>query len=271
MSRDPHFLRPGRGVERSKARRRRRYLLVFALALILIGAAVGMTLMTYQFLTSPDSFQVQNILVEGAEFASDEDIVETVQQFTAGNVLLVNLQQVRAAVEEHPWVREARVRKVLPGTLQITISERLPTALVLLQGEIFLTDGSGILIDRLRPEHPFIGLPLIGAVEGLKPEERKERLQLATAMLADLKTRRPVWYESLSEIYATPLSKMKLRFTSVDCDFFFDGGRRDLVESLAKYFSVEASIHNLYNRIDYIDLRFDRRLVVKSATGGQGG
>ncbi|HUX06793.1 MAG TPA: FtsQ-type POTRA domain-containing protein [Acidobacteriota bacterium] len=271
MSRDPHFLRPGHGVERSKARRKRRFLLVSALALILIGAAFGMTLAAYQFLTNPESFKVSEILIEGAEFASHAEIAETVRQLTAGNVLLVDLQQVRAAVEAHPWVREARVRKVLPDTLQITVDERHPTALVILQGEIFLTDGSGILIDRFRPEHPFIGLPLIGAVDGLEPEERTNRLRLATDMLGDLKLRRPDWFEVLSEIYVAPLKKMKLRLNSIDCDFFFDGGRGDLVDSLEKYFSVEASIHRLYNKIDYIDLRFDRRLVIKSATGGQGG
>jgi cell division septal protein FtsQ len=271
MARDPHFLRPGRGVERSRIKRRRRVLLLLFLAVALVGAAAGLTLAAYQFLTSPESFQVRKIIVDGAEFASTDEISEAVRKLTEGNVLLVDLKQVRTAVESHPWVKAAQVRKVLPDTLQISVVERIPTACVILEGEIYLTDESGSLIDRLKPEHPFIGLPLIGGLDGLEPERRHERLALAVAMLSDLRQRKPAWFERLSEIYPEPLMHSRLRLRDMDCLFLVDCSDEDLIGQLEKYFSVEASIRKRYNKIDYIDLRFDRRLVVKTVTGEQGG
>jgi cell division septal protein FtsQ len=271
MPRDPHFLRPGRGVERSRAGRRRRVLLVFIFAFALVAGGAVLTLTTYQYLTNPESFQVRKIIIEGAEFAPQEEIADAVRQLTAGNVLLVDLKQVRSAVESHPWVAEATVRKVLPDTLQIGISERVPTACVILEGEIYLTDDSGILIDKLRPEHPFIGLPVIGGIDSLEPDKRRERIALAASMLSDLKRRRSHWYERLSEIYPEPLRRTRLRFKDMDCDFLVDAETGELVGSLGKYFDIEASIRKRYNKIDYIDLRFDRRLVVKAEAGEQGG
>jgi len=171
---------------------------------------------------------------------------------------MVDLQQVGAAVGLNPWVREVSVRKLLPDTLQISVTERSPSAYVLLAGELYLTDSSGVLIDRLRPEHPFIGLPIIAGVDDAEPDRLRERLQLAVGMLAELKRNRPAWHRRISELVVESGERMILRLIEGRCD-------------LIKYFSVEASVHQRYNQVEYIDLRFDRRIYIKPAPGEQVG
>jgi len=45
MKDDPHFLRPGRGVERSRAKRKRRVFFIAALFLFFVATAAGLTLL----------------------------------------------------------------------------------------------------------------------------------------------------------------------------------------------------------------------------------
>jgi len=261
VSRDPHFLRPGRGVERGSLRRKRRYRLVVAAGVLLLAAAVVLSLMAYSFVTNPRQFTVSRILVEGAEFADRELVEATVRELTGGNVLMVDLREVCAAVERLPWVRRAQARKVLPDTLQLTLDERLPTAYVLLGGEIFLTDGTGTVIDRLRPEHPFIGLPVIRGVDGLPEAELQERLRLATAMLDELRRQRPAWYDRVSEIEVAEPRRLSVLLGDRTAPIIV--GDRDAVARLGKYFSIEAELDRRYDSPEYIDVRYERRLYIK--------
>ena len=261
MKRDPKFLRPGRGVERSRVKRRRRAIFIVALVLFLAATAAVLVVFTYGVLTSPASFQVHEVVVTGTEFADPEEIASAARGLIEGNMLLADLQKVRAEVERHPWVLSARVQKVLPDKLRIEVTERLPNAFALVDGELFLTDDSGILIDRLRPEHPFTDLPVIRGLDGLDENEFGMRLGRAVGLLARLEDEHPSWREDVSELVTGDPEKILLRLKDLNCDLIVS--ENDFIGGLERYFSVEASIRQRYNEIDYIDLRFARRLVVK--------
>ena len=261
MKRDPKFLRPGHGVERSRVKRRRRAFLIVSLVLFLVATAAVLVVFAYGVLTSPASFQVHEVVVSGTEFSDAGEIASTARGLISGNMLIADLQKVRAEVERHPWVRSARVLKVLPDTLRIEVTERLPNAFALIDGELFLTDDSGILIDRLRPEHPFTDLPVIRGLDGLESEDWGGRLTRAAGLLAELDDAHPSWRMRVSELVAGNPEKLLLRLNDLDCDLIVN--ESDFIGGLERYFSVEASIRKRYNEIDYIDLRFARRLVIK--------
>jgi cell division septal protein FtsQ len=261
MSLDPRFLRPGYGVERSGLHKRRRFRIVFAAAVMLVAAAVVLSVMAYRFITNPDRFHVRQIIVQGAEFADREEIEARVRELTDSNVLLVDLEEVCRAVEQLPWVEKAKARKVLPDTLQIAVVERLPVVYVVLGDRIYLADESGILIDEWRPEHPFIGPPVVRGFDGLSREETRERVRLAAVLLKELRQRRPEWYDRISEVLADQPRRLTVLLRDTDTPIIV--GDTEITERLEKYFSIEEELKRRYDTLEYIDVRFDRRLYAK--------
>src|SRR4029450_4478371 len=59
---------------------------------------------------------------------SREEIAAAARSHIAGNFFSVDPAQVRAALEELPWVRRASVRRVRPDRLQVTLEEHVPLA-----------------------------------------------------------------------------------------------------------------------------------------------
>lgn len=265
MSTDPRFLRRRSGLDRSVIKRKRRFRLIIATGMILAAAAVLLTLSAYHLLTDPDQFVLRRVLVDGAEFSDSDLISKEVISMTHGNMLMVDLKQVCFEVEKFTWVKVAQARKVLPDILHLTIVEHSPAIFVLIDGDVYLADESGLIIDSLKPEHPFFDLPMARGVEGLEPQEMAERIQLATTLLTAVKIKHPEWYDRISEVYVADPRRLTIVLSDRRAPIIV--GDRDFVSRLKKYFGVEASLHHRYDTIDYIDVRFRKRLIVKS-TGG---
>jgi cell division protein FtsQ len=57
-----------------------------------------------------------------------EEIAAAAQSRIGGNFFAVDPAQLRAALEELPWVRRAAVRRVWPDRLEVTLEEHVPLA-----------------------------------------------------------------------------------------------------------------------------------------------
>src|SRR3990170_2558614 len=69
-------------------------------------------------------------------------------------------RDIRALLDAHRWVKEARLRKIFPSTLKVEITEREPAA-VLKTGENFLMiDRGGVWLERLAARED-ANLPLL--------------------------------------------------------------------------------------------------------------
>lgn len=271
MSLDPRFLRPSRGVERSGVQRSRKYRLVVAAVVVLMAAAVGFSVLAYRFITHPDRFRVREIIVQGAEFSDVEEVKAEVLELTNSNVLLVDLDEVCRRIEQLPWIETAKARKVLPDSLQLSLVERVPTVLVLMDGDdqIHLADNTGLMIDKLRPEHPFTNLPIVRGVAQLSIGETSELASIAASLLEELKRQRPDWHDRISEVNVYQPDRLYVILNDSNTPILV--GDKDLTERLGKYFSIEASLKQRYDNPEYIDVRFDRRLYVKPASGERNG
>lgn len=94
-----------------------------ALAL-LVFAAAGLLLL----LRSP-LFPLHEIAVRGQlAHTTREQIEAATRGHVAGNFFAVDLAQVRAALEELPWVRRVQVRRVWPDRLEVTLEEHVALA-----------------------------------------------------------------------------------------------------------------------------------------------
>jgi cell division protein FtsQ len=128
------------------------------------GALVGIALFAFAvagalLLARSALFPVRSIeLSHPLERTTRQEIESALRGRIGGNFFALDPDEVRAALEQLPWVRRASVRRVWPDRLEVTLEERVALArwgehaLVDVHGERFAAKGSAPLPLFIAPE-----------------------------------------------------------------------------------------------------------------------
>lgn len=137
-------------------------------AVLLLGCVLALLAAAAVWVMRAPVFALHSVNVEGdLTHVSAHALRETVAPALTGNLFTVDLQAVREAFEQVPWVRRAQVRREFPGTLRVQLQEQQAAAfwgdpggdqLVNREGEVFDADPGELdeqALPRLRgaPEH----------------------------------------------------------------------------------------------------------------------
>jgi len=114
-----------------------------ARGLFLAAGAIAVYLIARAAMSSP-LFSLRTVSVAGdLQHVSGEAIRAGLDRRVSGNFFAANLDALRGALEELPWVRRAAVRRQWPDLIQVRIEEHVPIArwtderLVNSYGELF--------------------------------------------------------------------------------------------------------------------------------------
>lgn len=105
-------------------------------------------LCVYLFLQS-QFFNVKTITVTGNENVSSQLILELSQLTTGKNIFTVNGTMAARSVQIHPMVSKAEIKRHLPGSLEINITERKVWAVVPYEDYYMLIDREGVCMDKV--------------------------------------------------------------------------------------------------------------------------
>ncbi|MEK9724664.1 MAG: FtsQ-type POTRA domain-containing protein [Rhodospirillaceae bacterium] len=93
-------------------------------------------------------FRVNDILVVGRQETPRAELLKAVRLSRGAPILAFDIEAARARVEALPWVRRARVERMLPDTVLLDVEERQPLALWQNKGKFALIDHDGEVILR---------------------------------------------------------------------------------------------------------------------------
>ncbi|MFD0857610.1 cell division protein FtsQ/DivIB [Roseovarius aquimarinus] len=118
---------------------------------------VAVTEIRHQIQTRPE-FMVKLLAVEGASDRVAEEVRDSFTYTLPASSFDMDLDAVRAAVEDIPAVAAAAVRVRQGGVLEIRISERQPAAMIRVPGGLIVVDEAGVAIDAAahRGERPHL-------------------------------------------------------------------------------------------------------------------
>jgi len=111
--------------EREKLALARRRKLNRFISLCIAGVALLAALLLAWFVLIVD-----NIEVAGSERLSTEQILEASKLKIGRHIWLTNLREAKERIEENPYVASARIERVYPDKLLITVSERSEAAVI---------------------------------------------------------------------------------------------------------------------------------------------
>lgn len=173
----------GRDFARRRWRQRLRRLRPFlyaALAVAVVGT--GIWLVFFSTVVT-----VREVAVDGNTTLSAAR-VEKVARAPIGRPLArVDLAAIRARVETLPAVRSAEVSRSWPDTVAITVTERVPVALVDRGAGLQGVDEEGVLFGS-HPRRPE-GLPLVQTAPDVKSEALAEAARVVVSLRSDIAAR----------------------------------------------------------------------------------
>jgi cell division protein FtsQ len=244
--------------------RRRRYSRTAfrALRWTLPAAAVcALVVWTGTLVLHSDLLRIRRLALSGNTYLSAAEVESILDGIHAENLLQADLAAYRHRLMDSPWVADARLSRILPSTVTIQITERVPMAIARLAEQLFLVDVNGVIIDEYGPRYHQFDLPVVdGLVVSAKAGGSSvpaDRVQLAAAFIAALGTRADLRHR-VSQVDVTNPRDAAVMFD--DDPAWLHLGDSRFIERLQNYIDLRARLRERFQEIDYVDLRFDERV-----------
>ena len=222
--------------------------------------------LAFDLVVSASTLQVRKISVRGNVRLSSGDVQALVDDLKGTSILTVDLDEFRARLMASPWVADVALRRLLPSTIEVFVSERRPIGVCRLGSDLYLLDRTGAIIDEFGAQYAEFDLPIIDGVvrppSGAEPAIDARRTALAASVI-DALAGHPSLSSRLSQIdVSDPHNAVVL----LDGDpALLHLGSERFAERLQSYVEIAPALRDRVADMDYVDLRFDRRLYVKPA------
>ena len=235
-----------------------RRLAVLAGAALLAGVSLVWGANTFM---NAGRFRIDNIAVHGTVYLAAGEVRALVKGIEGQSIFRVKLDEYQVRVVDNPWVSAATLRRVFPSTVDIAITERTPLVLGRLNGQLYLVDATGTIIDAAGPQYSAFDLPI---VDGLLTDESNggtvdpRRAQLTERLLAELAPRADL-RRRVSQVDVSDPRNAVVLLAGEPAKLYL--GDTKFLERLQMYEETQAGIREHVRAIDYFELRFDRVFV----------
>jgi cell division septal protein FtsQ len=265
-TRDPRLLRSrDGGVRGARAWRARLWtgLRVGTLALVLLGSGWYVQ----DVMTSGDAFAVVRLRAIGNSRLSEGEIEGLLGGLKGRNIVTTPLEPWRQRLLSSPWVREASLRRSLPGTIEVRIVERVPMAVARSGDTLLLIDEQGAIVDEFGPRYRSLDLPI---VEGLMERDGKPvladqgRVLVIGAALVSL--RDAGLLGRISQIDVSNVRNASVML--IDDPTRLHVGDEQFGERVQGYLDMKDRLTRMVEQIDSVDLRFGNRVYVRPRKTG---
>jgi cell division septal protein FtsQ len=238
-------------------------------ALVVCGVAGYLVYRASELLLAAEALMITRITVQGANRMSNGEVLAVLHGLRGRNMLTVDLEAWRKRLLASPWVGDAVMRRVFPGTVAVVISEREPLGLGRVGGGLYLIDHGGTIIDEFGPGYAEFDLPIIDGLAAAPgrggPLVDDARARLAGRLLAALQPH-PELAGRVSQIDVSD-ARDAVVILKDDTALVHVGDER-FAERLQSYLGLAARLRETVPRIDYVDVRYEDRVYVKPVGAG---
>ncbi len=194
---------------------------------LFLGIAGGVALGLYRYVSGSPRFALRAFTVVGGKQRTQDDVARITGISLGQNVFSIDLEATRKKLLQDPWIERAEVRRRLPSTLTVELTERVPVAIVVLSGQLYLASSEGDVMKRVEPGDPtdFVVLTGIGGEGDLlrDPVGVKSLVKRAEDLAAE--------YERLGPSGRFPLAEVHI---GEDGAFSIVAGKDPVVLSLGR-------------------------------------
>jgi len=220
---------------------------IVLLAVVIVAAAVlGVKTLTYQF-------RINDIQIIGNYHLEIKDVISSSKIEKGEPLLKISLRDIEDRLEQNAWIKSVSIKKQLPGTLLIKIKEAEPMALLSLKKRLYLMDGDGELLERLKGD----GVPFLPVIKNINPKKKKD---MAEALkLVSILNDKNITADRESIVIGVESYGLKMNMDGE----LIKVGYGDYSAKLDRWMELEPEIRKRGLPIKYVDLRFKDSVIVK--------
>ncbi len=224
-----------------------------AMFLFIVSITIGIS--TYIYLHPIQIlFPVKHFVFKGNRHLTDEELRELTGIRVHESLITISNRQVSQSLLKSPWILSVSVRKEFPDTLSLFIKEAEPFALLDTNGHLFLVDENGKLLEEMKDD----SIPFLPVITG-DPFNEHKGFADALKLVKLMNERRFLSERDYIEII---VSKPHELTVTIDGTVVIMGSGM-YKEKLERLLELEDKIKNSGILVDYIDLRFANKAIVK--------
>lgn len=268
MAGESRFLRRNGNLRVRRQRRRRgifRWFLPLAILLIVIGGGSLFMVHARSYLVDSDLFRIRRVTFQEHRSSPPAELQEFARNVLSRNIFEVDLATFQERLVDYRWIRRARVRRILPDTLHITLQERNPVAIVPFNGRLHLIDPEGVIIEPFEAGGTGGVYPLLHGLPARAGKARTMATARGLRLVMELDSQFP---ELLKQVERIDLESSKAT------DLYFREGAAPLrlppqgsLGTLPAYLRIRNRIAQRVPSPDRIDLRWEEQISVTLSNG----
>lgn len=231
-------------LSRRKKKRRANKIIFFIFAFFVILISSYLVLTNYIF--------VRDIVFAGNYYIKDEELMHLLKIKKGDRLFSASNKELYNRLKKSPWVNEAVVRKDLTGQISISIKEATPLAILSLSDANYLVDKDGKILEHINHSSDFF-LNVIN-IDPNNKETYTEAIKLANLLY------RGEFFSGISvEISGNRPEDIALKADNI----LIKIGAGDYDKKMERLRVVKKEIESRNVKVEYIDLRFADRIIVK--------
>ena len=236
--------------------RRNRMKRSWRLRLVMLLSLMGVISAGFYYAKNLRVFELKEVVFYGNEHLMDKELKKLMGIESGEDLLALSPDKLAFSLLSSPWVADVGLRKEFPHRLLVRVSEAVPAALLQKGGKVFFIDDYGTVLERLKgPEEPF--LPVILGGEPSNQKTFGEALRLAR-VVKDLGLSKEKKRVEITGLGGGP-ENLGIRVEGLAVKLGKGGYR----EKLSRLFELSGEIQRRNINVEYVDLRFANRVVVK--------
>jgi cell division protein FtsQ len=245
-----------------------------SIGIAIVASLAGMFSIAYFYGTGSWRFRLDssdNIEVTGTQTVSHAQVIEIFRQ--AGdigrNIFYVPLLERKQQLEEIPWVESATVMRLLPNRLRVDVHERTPVAFVRIGSKVSLIDANGVGLELPPRSSARYSFPVVTGMEESDPlSARATLMKLYGQLVHDLDSEGAHYSSSLSEVDLSDPEDVKITVADSAGAVLVHLGNTQFLERYKLYLAHVEEWRQKFNKVESVDLRYDRQVIVNPETTG---
>ena len=227
------------------------HILVLLFLTLLFGFTVYKTAV---FLLECDTLQVHSFHLRQQPVFEKERVWEILKR-SAGNILTLNLGELRAQLLRLPEIEDVAISRILPDTVEIGFTLRQPLFYFNKNGVFQLLDAGGLVLGEQRTM-PAGLIPIRGG-------DGSVLTQIAALAQELLPLRNKIEYVAYHEPYGIELKLL------ADPEVFYPG-ENDFIKKINRYLKIKPHLVLNGSIVRYVDLRIAGRIYFECLSEPQG-
>ncbi|WP_353686853.1 FtsQ-type POTRA domain-containing protein [Thermodesulfovibrio sp. 3462-1] len=209
-----------------------------------------------------EGLTVRHIVIIGNKHLNEKEIRSIIGIKEGSSIIYPSSKSLYERLKKTPWIKDAIIRKDLNGTITIYIKESSPVAVAMFNEKAYLIDYEAQILEDFTQEiqasanHKPLLLPVI---KNIDPFKNRETFEEAVKLLNFISNKGFIKTEDEITITGNNPDTLTLYIN----DFPIIVGKGDFEIKFAKYLIVNAEIQKRGLNVQYIDLRFPDRVIVK--------